>query len=370
MVKTGFNLPTGPYLLSHSVGCLPKLAQTTLTENYLQPWSTSGGDAWSNWLGVLDAFCEELGSVIGGHGTDICPQPSVSAAFSNYLLSIPETERRTIVMHADAFPTMGFVVQALERCGFALRLIDAETPADEPAAWTPYLTSDVAAAVITHVHSSTGVVSPVAEIASLCRQRGITSIVDIAQSVGIVPVDVTSWHADVVLGSSVKWLCGGPGAGFIWIASDHINSLQPVNAGWFSHADPFEFDIRAFRFAAGTRKFWGGTPTVAPYALALGSLRALDAIGFTRIAAHNRALKKLVFDGLPDTDWLARKAVDLGGTLCLKPDETICTNVSKALTEAGCHFDQRGPVIRLSFHIYNDEDDARLVRQILDQSIR
>ncbi|MGQ0835584.1 MAG: aminotransferase class V-fold PLP-dependent enzyme [Gammaproteobacteria bacterium] len=181
---------------------------------------------------------------------------------------------------------------------------------------------DVAAALVTHVHSNTGVRLPVREIAGLCRQRGIFCIVDVAQSAGVLEVSIPKTGADVVLGSCVKWLCGGPGAGFIWIDPRRLASLEPADVGWFSHANPFELDIHSFTYAPDARRFWGGTPSIAPFALAAESIALIAEIGAAQIQRHNRALARVFLDEIPPD---LRRSIDLdaagGAARTLAPSE-------------------------------------------------
>ncbi len=360
-----FHVPEGTYLLSHSVGCLPTGAKAALDDHYLNPWQDTGGGAWPKWLGTINSFCSEIAVILNARPRDICPQPSVSAAFSNYLSSLPEGNRNKVVMHADAFPTMGFVVQAMAQRGLELVLIEAGKPANDPAIWVDQITEDTLAVVITHVHSNTGVISPVAEIADACRKNGAVSVVDVAQSIGIVPIDVTSWRTDAIVGSCVKWLCGGPGAGYLWVSPEQVSELSPEHIGWFSHSDPFEFDIRSFNYAEDAKRFWGGTPSIAPYAIALGSIQAVLGIGLETIGAHNLALKNAAIAGLDHDKWLPAVPDELGGTLCLTFGADTAQQIAHTLKESGCHFDQRGSTLRLSFHIYNSFSDAEIVRAAL-----
>ncbi len=335
---------------------------------FIEPWATKAGDAWPNWLDTLEAFCGELASLFSVAPTDICPQPSVSSGFSHYLASLPRKKndkRNKILMHADAFPTMGFVVAALKPRGFDLVLIDEAEPADDPAVWQRHLTSDVLAAVITHVHSNTGIVSPVADIAAQCRAAGVYSVVDVAQSAGVMVVSPADWGVDAVVGSCVKWLCGGPGAGYLWIDPGHASDLAPEHVGWFSHEHPFEFDIRSFRAIKTARKFWGGTPSIAPYALAHGSLKTLREIGYDTLRTHNLDLKKIALKGLPANQLMRRPPEAVGGTLCLELDPQKIETVIKRLKEENSHFDQRGTTVRLSFHVYNSTADANAVNGAL-----
>jgi len=258
---------------------------------------------------------------------------------------------------------MGFVVGALSSVGLQLRLIDSQHPAHDPDVWRDALNEDVLACLITHVHSNTGVLSPVSEITALCAERGIFSIVDIAQSAGVIPISLKQWQADCVIGSCVKWLCGGPGAGYLWLNPDKLPSLKPSDVGWFSHQDPFEFDIQHFDYANTAMRFMGGTPSIAPFAIAAQSITQMLEIGIDNIFQHNRKLLAYV---LKSIDCPLTHPVDLnanGGTLCLSMEKYNAIKTAKILKSQHCFFDQRGNTLRLSLHIYNSVEEAA---QIID----
>lgn len=365
-----FHQPEGTYLLSHSVGLLPKEASDVLDQAYLQPWRTKGGDAWPQWLGLIDDFRTELGGLLGGDASCFCPQGNLSSALVKYLMSLPRrSECVRVLMHPNAFPSMGFAVEALKDQGFALEFLPKGSDPCSLDAWDTALDAKPHVALITHVHSNTGALSPVGEITALCRSKGILSVVDIAQSAGLVPIDLDTWNADMVMGSCVKWLCGGPGAGFMWINPNQLGSLEPSDVGWFSHENPFEFDISSFRYAADALRFWGGTPSVAPYATALGSLRTLKRIGAQTLWQHNRTLLRQAIDMLPQ---VVTADIDLernGGTLCLKiPSGTIDT-VLQTLDAEQVRIDSRGTTIRASFHIFNDAQDVEALAYGISQAL-
>ena len=238
-------------------------------------------------------------------------------------------------------------------------------PGAELETWAAALTADdVYAALITHVHSATAVVAPIQQIVAACRARGVYSIIDVAQSAGILVVDVAAVDADAVLGSCVKWLCGGPGAGFLWVSPSLIGDLEPVDVGWFSHQEPFEFDPHDFRFAADARRFWGGTPAVAPLVFAAVSIGRLAGIGIDTIRAHNIGLQRLLKDRIGSWPFPCTPTHN-GGTCCISVKGRR-QEVEHALHSRQVRFDMRGDMLRISFHIYNGEDDVRTVAAALD----
>jgi selenocysteine lyase/cysteine desulfurase len=180
--------------------------------------------------------------------------------------------------------------------GFRLRCIPDTADFASLDCWESTLGDDCCLVLITHVHSNTSRQVPVGDICELARDREVMTVVDVAQSAGVVPIDVNLWNADFVVGSCVKFLCGGPGAGFLWVNDRVLTECQPTDVGWFSHADPFEFDIHHFRYADSALRFWGGTPAVLPYTVAANSLETINQIGIERIRAHSLELTQAIID--------------------------------------------------------------------------
>ncbi len=349
----------GPYFLTHSVGPLTKLGQQYLDDYYLSPWSNNGGEAWPQWLTLIDQFTSALSQLLGGAQDEYCPQANLSTGLAKYLMALPKAGfRNTVLMHAHAFPSMGFVVKALESQGYQLGLIPTDKPAHDPQVWVDHMNETTAAILITHVHSNTGVLSPIGEIAQLAKSQDVRIMVDVAQSAGIIPFHIPNWNVDAVFGSCVKWLCGGPGAGWMWVCRDSLSDLAPKDVGWFSHENPFEFDIENFRFAETAKKFWGGTPSIAPYAAALGGVKTVASIGVETIRAHNLKLMEIIS---PEHDFTHN-----GGTLCYKAGSQIDA-IEARLRSKHARFDRRGDRIRLSLHITNTEDQAQMLRDSIYQ---
>lgn len=363
-----FHLPEGAYLLSHSVGCLPRKAETALHIDYFTPWANSGGDAWPTWLAIVDGFCEELALLLNGSAEHFCPQTNLSSSLTKYLMSMSvDPNKNKVVMHQTAFPSMGFVVQGLKTYGYDLVLIDQQHDSNDLSSWLEVISDDVAAVVITHVHSNTGRLSQVEEIASLAKKCQAKVIVDIAQSAGIIPIDLSKWQADMVMGSCVKWLCGGPGAGFMWLNPAELALLKPADVGWFSHQNPFEFDIQHFEYAQDAKRFWGGTPNIAAFSIAKTSIKAISTIGVELIRQHSRYLQSLVLDAAAPYLSVPIELDQNGGTLCLSFSEADANRLQTLLEQNKVFCDRRGNTLRLSFHIYNDESQADLIVRLFRQ---
>ena len=88
----------------------------------------------------------------------------------------------------------------------------------------------------------------------------------------LVPLDVTALNVDFAVGGSVKWLCGGPGAGWLDVRPDLAATLEPTLVGWQAHARPFGFEPE-LEYAEGAARFLTGTPNVPGALRGDGGLR-------------------------------------------------------------------------------------------------
>lgn len=357
--------PAGPYLRSHSAGCQPRSAAAALDKALLAPWREQG-DAWDAWLNAIDDWRHALAMLVAVDAADLCPTASVGAGLSRYLSALDNaTERRTILLAPSAFPTIGFVASGLAARGWRVRYLPAAADVRRAEAWAEAIDDDVALVIAMHVSSNSGVRADMAGIAAVAHAAGARCISDCAQSAGVVPVAPTIWGVDAAIGSCLKWLCGGPGAGWLWVAPHDRTALEPAERGWWSHADPFEMDIQNFRYAPDARRWWGGTPDIAPFALAKAGLAEINAIGVEAISAHNRALQQALRDALegqrPQWIW---PTGHIGGTLCIDVGADQ-PQVAAALASAAIAADFRGTTLRLSFHAYNGADDVAAVANAL-----
>jgi selenocysteine lyase/cysteine desulfurase len=353
-----FRMPEGGYFLSHSVGLQPLAAPAALEEGFLEPWRGADAATWDEWLAAIERFRRALSPLIGAAPLDICPQTNISSALTKIIFSLPERARRKkIVLTEDDFPTVGFVAAQARRLGYDLLLLPGGPRLADPDAWTPAFHDDVQLVLATHVFSNTAVKAPLADIARRAHERGVFSVFDLAQSAGAVPVDLSAWSPDFAVGTSVKYLCGGPGACFLWTRKETAARCSPLDVGWFSHEQPFEFDIRNFRYAEGAARFWGGTPSVAPFAVAAAGLKTLGGIGVEAIYEHNQELLTQLLGALPPAALLSHgKAGERGSSAVIAARDADAA--SAALTAAGLHHDRRKGGIRVSVHLYSSREDV------------
>ncbi|ADZ92722.1 aminotransferase class V-fold PLP-dependent enzyme [Marinomonas mediterranea] len=354
-----FTQKDGIYLLNHSVGLMPASTRQAAESQFFANWEHGTPDPWATWFPMFEQFTTRLATLFNTESRMFCPQQNVSSGLSKLLSAFPDASnnegRNVILLTENDFPSIGFVMQQAQQMGYQIEYIkDAEDVLDVTV-WEEHLTENVFTALITHGHYNSGRLVPVTEIVQAARKSGVMSIVDIAQTAGVIPIDFSEWQADVVVGSCVKWLCGGPGAGYLWVNDSVLSMLNPFDVGWFSHENPFEFDIHNFKYADSALRFWGGTPSVIPYVIAANSIDLMHSIGIKNVRAHNVKLADKIIDAIPES-WLVSPKDDQvrTGTLVINPPNRDA--VEEKLKAINVHYDLRKRGFRLSPHIYNTHE--------------
>ena len=361
-----FSPHLGTYLLSHSVGLPLRDAEQAAAAAFWQPWQSGNGDIWSHWLKAIDSFRAQLATLLNGDLDSFCPQSSLSSAVAKIIDSLTlDKAKNTILLSEEDFPSIAFALQKAGAGGYRLKFIPAQADTSELNVWADHMTADVGMVLVTHVQSNNGRQLPVQKITELSRSKGIISLVDIAQSIAILPIDLQAWSADSVVGSCVKWVGGGPGAAFMWVRPEIIARCEPQNVGWFSHADPFEFDIHQFKYADNALRFWGGTPSVYPYVVAAHSLQFINSTGVDVIRAHNLLLCDKIIEALSPTQLVSPADVQSrSGTVIIHFGDHQETLVTR-LQAQQVHFDSRAKGIRLSPHLCNSSQQIEALIGLL-----
>lgn len=359
-MRDSFHVPDN-YFLSHSVGCLPKQSEAIFQSQFVRPWKT--GETWSEWMGILETFRQGVAGILDVNSQSICPQTNVSSALTKIIHSFSVEEKRNVILCSKQdFPTIGFVLKQAERAGYELRFVDG-APTDL-ANWNACLDASVAFVHITHALSNTSHILPVKEICEYSKKIGALTIVDIAQSSGAVKVNPEAWGADFAIGTGVKFLCFGPGACFLYVSQDILPQCEPMDVGWFSHENPFEMEIDNFRYAEDAMRYFGGTPSPAPFAMANAALALWHEIGLDTVQTRIQNHLSVLCDNIDEPIIVSPTGnTPRGGTLVVVPKDREALRTK--LKAHHIMHDERREGFRFSIHGYTSDAEVRGLAEIL-----
>jgi kynureninase len=348
-------LDTCTYLINHSLAAMPAAAEDNLRE-YARVWRERGIRAWAEgWWDLPVTVGDQLGRILGAPPGSIVMHQNVTVAEAIVLSCFAGShERKRIVYEEANFPSVRYLYQAQPDLEVVAVADDAAVVGaiDERTLLVP----------ISHVLFKNGEIQDVEPIIRRAREAGAYVVLDCYQSAGVVGFDLTELGVDFAVGGSVKWLCGGPGAGWLYVRPDVADRLEPTLVGWQGHARPFAFESE-LEYATGARRFLTGTPNVPALYAATAGYDVIEEVGVERIRERSLVLTQLLID-LCDEARLEivspRRPERRGGTVTVStPDHAAC---HRELGERGVVCDFRpGPEggIRLGPHFFNTEDEVR-----------
>lgn len=247
----------------------------------------------------------------------------------------------------------------LKEQGVRLVVLPSRQGKVELADLTSRLGPQTRVVMLSQVSYKTGTQLPfLRELAQEAHRAGALLVVDATQALGRVPVSVEG--VDFLMASSYKWLLGLHGVGVVYCAPDLAAQLKPGAAGWYSIQDVFAPDrFERFLLKSGASRFVGGAPNFPSIYVLRDSLKFLLQVGVERLDAHLRPLVKKASSGIQALGYDLLSPEDprfSSGIVSFSPGEPEA--VGKALRDAGVVVWAGDGRVRVSIHLYNDEQDV------------
>ena len=264
---------------------MPKRAEQAMRE-FTEIWASRGIRAWEEgWWNMPVATGDLIGKIIGAGPGEVVMHQNVSIC--QWIVTSCfqwNGKRNKLVTDGLNFPSNDYIYHGLQRQGAEV------VPVASPDGLTMPLEPLLAAidertqlVSVSHVAFRSSYIQDLAAITKRAHEVGAKVIADLYQSAGTLPVNVRSLKLDFATGGSVKWLCGGPGAGYLYVRRDLWPELEPLATGWMAHRDPFQFAGGPIELASDVFKFLNGTPNVPAMYSARSGYEIVNEIGVEAI---------------------------------------------------------------------------------------
>lgn len=358
------------YMISHSLGAMPRRARQRLNE-FADMWDSRSIRAWEEgWWEMPREVGNLVARIIGAGEGEVVMQQNVSIATWIALSCFDwnTSVRKKIVTEELNFPSNLYILHEAERLGARLHRVPSGDGMTMPLdRMLDAIDDETALVAVSHVLFKSSYVQDVTAIARRAQQVGARVLVDIYQAAGSVPVDVRAWGVDFATGGSVKWLCGGPGGGYLYVRRDLWPVLRPRLTGWMAHRNPFAFDPGPQQFGEDIYRFMHGTPHIPCLYSARSGYEIILEAGVENIRRKSqRQTERLIAAadaaGFPVKS--PRNPAERGGTVVL--DVPHGKEVVAELSRRDVLMDYRpGAGIRVAPHFYTtDEEVDTVIRQI------
>ena len=343
------------YLINHSLGAMPAAAEERVAE-YARTWRERGIRAWGEgWWTMPLEVGDQIGRIVGAPPGSVGMHQNVTIAAAVVLSALDLGGGRNRIVYAEGeFPSVRYLLQAQERHGAEVVVVpDAEAVLDA-------IDERTLLVALSHVLFKTAELVDPDPLIRRAHEAGAHVFLDAYQSVGAVPLDVGALGVDFATGGSVKWLCGGPGAAWLYVRPDLAERLEPAFTGWQAHEQPFAFEPEQ-RYAHGAQRFLTGTPNVPALYAATAGYDVIEELGVDPIRSNSLRLTTLLVRLLDEAGLEVtseREPSRRGGTVCVRTPHFEA--VHKELAERQILCDFRPDVgLRLGPHYFTTEDELR-----------
>lgn len=369
-------LATSTYLISNSLGAMPRGVYGSLKQ-FADTWATRGVRAWhEGWWEMPVTVGNILADILGAPHGSITMHQNVAVAEAILASCFDFTGKRNKIVYTDMnFPSVMYLWEAHKRVGARVHMVKSDDgiivdtqkvldAIDETTLLVP----------ISYVLFRSAYIQDVHAITEKAHRVGAKVILDIYQAAGTVPVDLTRFNVDFAVGGSVKWLCGGPGAGFLYVRPDLVSSMQPMFTGWQAHKRPFEFEVGEIAYSDDQFRFLNGTPHIPTLHAAKVGYEIIREIGVDRIRAKSKRLVARIEDRARGYGFKVTCPADperRGSTVAI--DAPDGKRVCDELIKRNIVVDYRPKAgIRIGPHFYTTEEECDLtvdtIREICDAS--
>lgn len=353
------------YLISHSLGAMPKGTYDRLHE-YADMWATRGVRAWAEgWWDMPVTVGNDVAPIIGAEPGTIVMHQNVSICQSLILSCLePKPERNKIVYSELNFPSVMYVYEAHARDG---KLRIETVPSDDGITvslerFLEAIDEETLLVPFSHVLFKSGFLQNAKAITERAHEVGAMVVLDAYQSAGTVPFNVKELNVDFATGGSVKWLCGGPGAGYLYVRPDLQNQLEPKTTGWMAHEQPFAFETE-LHYAPNIRRFLHGSPAIPALYAAQSGYKIINEIGVEKIRDKSvRQTTRLIelAEEAGFTVTSPKSSADRGGTITIGHEEAAALTTELIRREFIVDY-RPGAGVRISPHFYTKDEELELV---------
>lgn len=353
------------YLISHSLGAMPKRTYNKLHE-YADIWATRGVRAWAEgWWDMPVSIGNEIARIIGADAGSVVMHQNVSICQSLILSCVEPTAQRNKIVYSELnFPSVMYVYEAHARDG----RLQIETVKSDDGITVPLermlaaIDETTLLVPFSHVLFKSAFLQDAKAIIDRAHEVGAMVVLDTYQSAGTVPFNVKNLNVDFATGGSVKWLCGGPGAGYLYVRPDLQAKLEPKTTGWMAHEAPFAFDPE-LRYAPNITRFLHGSPAIPALYAAASGYEIINSIGVEKIREKSVRQTTYLINLAEEAGFLVtspKESARRGGTITVAHEKAAA--IARELIRREFIIDFRpGAGVRISPHFYTTDRELELV---------
>jgi kynureninase len=358
------------YMISNSLGAMPRGVYDAM-KGYADTWATRGVRAWEErWWMLGTQVGDEIGALMNAPKASVSTHQNVSTCQAVIASCLDFSGPRNKVVYSDMnFPSVMYFWEAQRPLGARVHMVPTDGISVPTERLLDGIDEQTLIVPISHVLFRSAYINDVAAIVEKAHRVGAYVMLDMFHSLGTMPVDVQKLNVDFATGGVLKWLCGGPGVGYLYVRPDLGSKLQPRITGWVAHQHPFDFEIGPNRYTDPPYRFMNGTPHVPAMEAARPGIAIIAAAGIANIREKSKRQTARLIQLADQHGWRVHTPRDpekRGGTVSIDMPDSY--EVSRELLKRDILVDFRPQAgVRFSPHFYTKDEEIEAAIGAVDE---
>jgi kynureninase len=343
---------------------------------YCDAWENhTSEDAWAtSWWQLSQRVGDRIARILGGAPGSVQIQPNASIGLATVASCFDfKTSKRNKVITTDLdFPSMEYIWDGQREVGARIEVVRSRdgisVPLDD---LLNVIDEQTALVAISHTSYRSSYRVDAKAIVDHSHEKGALVLLDVYQSAGVASLEAADWNVDFLIGGTIKWLCGGPACGYLYVRPDLQRDLRPRLTGWVAHASPFDFAHAPMHFARSVRRFAQGTPSIPALYSAIPGLEIVESVGLPQIISESHRRTTRIIEFAQEHGWKVNTPLlqeNRGGSVMI--GVTDAPRMVERLAEKRVFVDSRPSAgLRVSPHFFNTDEEVEEALMILAKLI-
>jgi len=361
------------YMISNSLGAMPRGVYDAM-KGYADTWATHGVRAWEErWWALAGQVGDEIGALFNAPKGSVSTHQNVTICEAVIASCLDFSGPRNKVVYSDMnFPSVMYFWEAQRPLGARVLVVKTDGIHVDTERLLEAIDEQTLIVPVSHVLFRSAYINDAAAIVEKAHRVGAYVMLDMFHSAGTMPVDVQKLNVDFATGGVLKWLCGGPGVGYLYVRPDLGRKLEPRMTGWFAHQHPFDFEIGPNRYTDPPYRFMNGTPHIPALEAARPGLAIIAEAGIANIREKSKRQTALLIKLADQHGWRVHTPRDpekRGGTVSI--DMPDSQEVSRELIKRDILVDFRPQAgVRFSPHFYTKDEEIESAISAVEEILR
>ena len=343
---------------------------------YCDAWENhTSEDAWAtSWWELSQQVGDRFARILGGEPGSVQIQPNASIALATVAscFDFNQSKRNKVVTTSLDFPSMEYIWDGQREVGARVEVVESPDGISTPTeSILSAIDEQTALVAISHTSYRSSHRVDAKVIVDHAHKQGALVLFDVYQSAGIAKLEAANWNVDFLIGGTIKWLCGGPACGYLYVRPNIQRELRPRLTGWVAHASPFEFAHAPMKYARSVRRFAQGTPSIPALYSTIPGLELIEEIGLDQIVSESQRRTTRIIEFAQERGWKVNTPLphdQRGGSVMIGVADGPAT--VERLAEKRVFVDSRPRAgLRVSPHFFNNDEEVEEALSIMARVI-